>query len=434
MLNLMTTQMRFKAPLLAPILLGLLFLQWRDPSRVWTMLLVTLGSVWLISWLWARSIYKNTRLVREIRFGWAQVGDRLEERFTVQNQGIFPLLSAEVIDHSSMPGYNAGRVTSVGAQDVTSWTTQGVCARRGIYLLGGTSLRSADPFGLYSVSVHDPAQATLMVMPPVVPLPQIEITPGGYQGDGRPRPRAPEQTVGASGVRDYQPGDPLRMIHWPTSARMGKLFVRTFDGAPAGDWWILLDLEESTLAGSGFNSTEEHAVILAASLADRGLKARQSVGMVINGEPFTWIAPQESPAQRWQILRALALAQPGRTRLADLLERIRPQIGQHASLMVITASRRAEWLNPLSMLTRKGILPTVLWLDAETFAGQPLSGGSLPALLEQHHITCHIITPDLLNRPEAQPGQAGLWEWRTSPTGRAIPVRKPGDFAWRRLG
>ena len=70
-------------------------------------------------------------------------------------------------------------------------------------------------------------------------------------------------------MRDYQPGDPLRMIHWPTSARMGKLFVRTFDGAPAGDWWILLDLEESTLAGSGFNSTEEHAVILAALLADR---------------------------------------------------------------------------------------------------------------------------------------------------------------------
>jgi uncharacterized protein (DUF58 family) len=273
-----------------------------------------------------------------------------------------------------------------------------------------------------------------MVMPPVVPLPQIEITPGGYLGEGRPRPRAPEQTVGAAGVRAYQPGDPLRMIHWPTSARLGSLFVRTFDGAPAGDWLILLDLDQKTLAGSASDSTEEHAIILAASLADRGLKARQAVGMVISGEPFTWLAPQENPAQRWQILRALALAQPGKVSLADLLERIRPQIGQRASLLVITSSRSGEWLSPLLMLTRKGIIPTVLWLDAETFAGQKLPGGELPALLAQHQVTCHIITPDLLNRPEAQPGQAGLWEWRTSVTGRAIPIRKPGDLSWRRLG
>jgi uncharacterized protein (DUF58 family) len=434
MLNAMKAQMRFKAPILAPLLITLLFLQWRDPARVWMMLLVTLGGLWLIGWLWARSIYKHTRITREIRFGWAQVGDRLEERFTVHNVGIFPLISAEIEDHSSMPEYSAGRVTAVGSRDVTSWITEGVCSRRGVYLLGGTSLHSADPFGLYSVSVHDPAQATLMVMPPVVPLPQIEITPGGYTGEGRPRPRAPEQTVGAAGVRAYQPGDPLRMIHWPTSARQGELFVRVFDGAPASDWWVLLDLDEETLAGSGFNSTEEHAIILAASLADRGLKARQSVGMVLSGEPFTWLAPQESSAQRWQILRALALTQPGKIPLANLLERIRPQIGQRASLTIITASRNGAWLNSLAMLSRKGIVPSVLWLDAETFSGQKMPGGELPALLARQQVAYHIITPDLLNRPESQPGQAGLWEWRTSATGRAIPIHQPADMDWRRLG
>ncbi len=433
MLNLMTSQMRFKAPLLFPLLAVLLWLQWNDPSRIWTILLATLCGLWLLAWLWARSIYRNTRITREMRFGWAQVGDRLEERFSIQNRGLFPLLSAEIEDHSSMPGYRAGRVTSVGAQDVTEWTTQGTCTRRGVYLLGGTSLHSADPFGLYSVSVHDPAQTTLMVMPPVLALPQIEITPGGYLGEGRPRPRAPEQTVGAAGVRDYHAGDPLRLIHWPTSARQGALFVRTFDGAPSGDWWIVLDLDESSLAGSGADNTEEHAVILAASLADRGLKARQAVGLVINGQPFTWMAPQNSPTQRWQILRALALAQPGKTPLAHLLEQVRPQIGQRASLMVISASRQADWLNPLALLRRKGIVPTVLWLDAAAFAHQALPGGNLPDLLARQQVTCHVITPDPLNRPEAHPGQAGLWEWRTSPTGRAIPVRKPGDLAWRRL-
>ena len=36
--------------------------------------------------------------------------------------------------------------------------------------------------------------------------------------------------------------------------------------------------------------------------------------------------------------------------------------------------------------------------------------------------------------PEARPGWRGQWEWRISPTGKAIPVRPPGDMAWRKLG
>jgi uncharacterized protein (DUF58 family) len=430
----MRATIHFKAPILIPVLAVLGFLQWREPSKVWMMLLVTVAGVWLLSWLWARSIYRNTTLTREMRFGWAQVGDRLEERFTIQNRGIFPLLSVEIEDHSTLPDYHPQRMTSVDSRDTTRWGTLGVCSRRGVYLLGGTTAHSADPFGLYFVSIHNPDQATLLVLPPVVPLPQFDIPAGGYLGEGRPRPRAPEQTVASSSVRAYHPGDPLKFIHWPTSARLGSLYSRTFDGAPAGDRWILLDLDKAARYGDGFDSTEEHAIILAASLADREIKERQAVGMVASGEPLTFLPPQDSPAQRWQILRALALTQAGQTPLETLLERIRPQIGQRASLVIISASRSGAWLEPLAALTRKGIVPTVLWLDAETFVNGKLPGADLPALLERQQVRCHIITPDLLDRPEAQPGQAGIWEWSVSPTGRAIPVRKPSDFSWRRLG
>ena len=429
----MKKQIHFKAYILAPVIMLLFILQWRDPSRVWTMLLVSLGGIWLVSWLWARSIYKNISITREMRFGWAQVGDRLEERFTIKNSGAFPVVGAEIEDLSNLPDYQANRATAVFPMDKTEWTTQGYCSRRGVYLLGGTTLHSADPLGLYSVTIHDPSQATLMVMPPVLPLPQIEITPGGYSGNGHPRPRAPEQTVGAAGVRAYIPGDPLRMIHWPTSARQGELFVRLFDGTPAGDWWVLLDLDEATLAGEGFNSTEEHSIILAASLADRGLRARQAVGLAASGDILTWLPPQESPAQHWQILRALALAKPGKLPLVNVLERIRPQIGQRASLVLITASQQADWLQPLSMLTRKGIVPTVLWLDADAFKGETVSNPGIPDMLARHQITCHVITPDLLNQTDAQPGQSGNWKWRTSATGKAIPIQMPGDLSWRRL-
>jgi hypothetical protein len=44
------------------------------------------------------------------------------------------------------------------------------------------------------------------------------------------------------------------------------------DGAPASDWWIVLDVDSKVQAGQGWENTTELGIILAASLADRGIK------------------------------------------------------------------------------------------------------------------------------------------------------------------
>jgi hypothetical protein len=110
----------------------LLVMQLVDPYRGWTLLLVGLGGAWLSSYLWARSLHRNLRLIREKRFGWAQVGDRLEERFTLVNSGRMPGLWVEIVDHSTLPGYLPGRVTGVGSGSVNRWRTQAACEQRGL--------------------------------------------------------------------------------------------------------------------------------------------------------------------------------------------------------------------------------------------------------------------------------------------------------------
>ena len=303
-----------------------------------------------------------------------------------------------------------------------------MCTRRGLYTLGGTTLRTSDPLGIYTISLDDPGSTTILILPPVVPLPPIAVSPGGYSGEGRPRARAPEQTVGAAGVREYQPGDSLHLIHWPSSAKHDKPFVRLFDGTPASDMWILLDLDRSVQIGEDWNSTEEHGVILAASLADRSLRTRQGVGLVINGKDLTWIVPQGNANQRWSIFHALALAQRGELELGFLLERMGTSFGRQTSLVIITASLRPNWLEALIPLTRRGIAPTVLLLDSQSFGGTQDSAAT-EAIFQRAGITCHIITQDVLNRPEARPGQQGRWEWRA---GR-VAAHKPGNTDWRRL-
>jgi uncharacterized protein (DUF58 family) len=400
------------------------------PFRGWIILLTGLGGGWLISYVWARSLTRTLRLTRETRFGWAQVGDSLEERFTLVNEGWIPALWVELIDHSTMPDYQASRVTGVGGNSINRWKMQSICQRRGLFTLGPTSLHSGDPFGLYSVSLHYPHFATLTVTPPVVPLPTIEVSPGGRVGEGRPRSTTLERTVSASSVREYMPGDALNWIHWRTSAHHNTLFTRLFESTPAGDWWIFLDLDQQVQAGQDEADTAEHGVILAASLADQGLREGHAVGLVTHGESLIWLPPRNGSDQRQEILRALALVNPGPRSLAELLARMRPSFGQRASLIIITPAASGDWVEALLPLLRRGAVATVLLLDPVSFGGAGDASGTM-ALLTNLGVSRYLISADLLDRPEARPGQQGNWEWRIMPTGRAVAVHRPVETPWK---
>ena len=407
-------------------------MQLTDPSRVWMTLLVGLAGVLIVSYIWARSLAKNLTIVREIRYGWVQVGDVLEERFTLKNHGWFPATWAEVQDHSSLPGYDATLATGVDGNSVNQWQKKGTCDQRGLFQVGDTGIQTGDPFGIFSVTITNPEKISVLVMPPVIPLPQLEIAPGGYSGEGRPMPHSLEHTLDSSSVREYAPGDSLRLVHWKTTAHQGKPFVRLFDGAPASNWWILLDLQNEAQVGAGKDSTEEYGIILAASLAERGLRLRHGVGLIVNGKKLGWQPPRTGEVQRWEILRTLALASRGEMPISEILEHIRPNLGNNTSLIVITPTSKLDWLQALPHLAQRAISPTILLFDRHTF--DPLQENSrVVEELKRINVACHTIPRDMLDRPEAHPGMAGHWEWKFSPSGRAIPVRAPKDHEWRRL-
>jgi uncharacterized protein (DUF58 family) len=413
-------------------LLVVLQLFW--PSRAWSTLLITVGGTWLAAFLWTLVLGRSLSLKREMRYGWAQVGDLLEERYTVTNSSILPALWLEVEDHSNLPDYVVGRVTSASPKETLNWRTEGTCTRRGLYTLGPTSLRSGDPLGLCSVEIDQTDSTVLLVLPPVLPLPPIEIAAGGRASEGRHLRRAAlETTVSVETVREYVPGDPLRAIHWPTSIRKGELFVRQFDHMPSADWWIFLDLEACVQAGSGFESTEENGVILAASLANLGIRQGHRVGLVAYGEELTWLPPRHSSDQLMDILHALALVHVGQRRLADLLTEAQHTIRRGASLIIITPNTQSDWMAPLLHLVENGIAPTVLLLDPASFGGVGSTEG-VGQVLTDYSIAHTLIPRELLDRPEAHPGEQGKWRWRVVGYGKAVAMDRPADTSWRRVG
>jgi uncharacterized protein (DUF58 family) len=435
-----TVRLQFKARYLLLVVGLLILLQLLIPYKGWVILLVGLGGAWLVSYRWARSLARGLELTREMRYGWAQVGDQVQERFTLANRGWAPASWVAILDHSDLPGYRISTVRGIGERTVMHWFEDGVCDRRGLYTLGPTSVQSGDPFGFYTVHLEYPGSVTMMVMPPVVHLPTLDVAPAGRAGEGRHRTRALEQAISAAGVREYMPGDSLRRIHWPTTARRDEPFVRTFDSTPSSDWWIYLDMEQHVQLGEGQMATEEHGVILAASLADRGLRMGKAVGLVTHGEDLQWLPPRLGADQRWDILRALALVDPGSCSLAELLARTGSALRQRSGLVIITPDVGGSWLDPMVPLVRRGVVPTVLLLDRDSFDeahGQHRSfdgegdASRILASLEAMQITYFLITPELLDRPKVRPGQIG--QWRRTKQGRWEPEFQPRELAWRAL-
>jgi uncharacterized protein (DUF58 family) len=93
---------------------------------------------------------------------------------------------------------------------------------------------------------------------------------GGAGGD--PRVGAGLDVVRS--VREYVPGDPARLVHWPLSARHGSLVVKELDDPSSRRLAIVVDLR-----GDGDGDAAERAAERAAGLADRALREGLAVSM-----------------------------------------------------------------------------------------------------------------------------------------------------------
>jgi uncharacterized protein (DUF58 family) len=268
-------------------------------------------------------------------------------------------------------------------------------------------------------------------MPPVVSLPKFQILSSGWAGEGKSNPRSLEETINASHTREMAPSDPMRWIHWKSTARHNKFFVRQFEGTPAGDWWIVLDLDQNNSYGTGWESSEEHSVVLAASLAVQGLKEEHPVGLTVNGSEPSWTVPRRNEYQQRALLKSLAVAAPSTMGLQDYLHRIGPSLGNHCCLLVITSNVDTGWTESLLPLMWRGILPTIFLLDPISFGGIA-NANPISNVFQRMGVPCHVIPKEMLDRHQIQPGKEGEWEWRISGTGRAIAVKAPTEN-WRRL-
>ena len=131
------------------------------------------------------------------------------------------------------------------------WTTMSYTVRPapGLSKMRAITLASGDPLGLFRVSRMISLSTAVIVSPSYLPVQEL--------AGGRSRGAAEAVVAFARGaspefyqLREYQPGDDVRMIHWPTSARMGVPIVREGPETVVDDIALLIDLSAPTWPGT----------------------------------------------------------------------------------------------------------------------------------------------------------------------------------------
>ncbi len=160
-------------------------------------------------------------------------------------------------------------VAEVAVDAPATGVVQGLPARRGVVWSVGVDVVAAGPLGLCvarrrgQVVLGRPMEVGPRPLPVELALPPLageaDEVDDGCRGDGN----APELVRGA---RAYVVGDPLRLVHWPASARAGGLMVRELEAPGRAPLTIAVDLR-------GPSEEAEAAAGRAAGLALAALRA-----------------------------------------------------------------------------------------------------------------------------------------------------------------
>jgi uncharacterized protein (DUF58 family) len=234
-------------------------------------LLLTLCLIWTQLARWEVNVDRQLHGLR------AGVGDDVVINLRLTNRSKRPSPALRLQDPVELGGGAVELSVAALAPGATARGAYRLRARaRGVYKIGPLSLSATDPFGLTQRVRTAPGVSSVIVHPKVEPL---HVSTGAAGLDQRPigaLPAPGQDNDEFSALREYQPGDDLRKLHWASTAKTGDLMVREEQIQHRGQLTVLVDLQVGTWPGT----TIERGLSAAASVAIASLEAGLSVRVV----------------------------------------------------------------------------------------------------------------------------------------------------------
>ena len=255
---------------------------------------------------------------------------------------------------------------------------------RGLIHVGPARAVRSDALGLLRrVRVWD-EPVVLHVHPRTVRVP-FDAT--GFQLDveGVSTGKLSSSDVSFHALRDYEPGDDRRAVHWQSTARLGKLIVRQYEETHRSHHLIVLDTARSSWDRDAF----EDGVSVAASLALAGISASRTVSFAAGKR---WI-PATGAVSMLDSLASLTYS--GRSNITALVRRAFASCPSASYVSVIASPAVTdEEAAHLAQVTPRDVTVQILRINPKQRARRrSLEGGVLfdcPSLRELAHLVGDI--------------------------------------------
>ena len=268
-------------------------------SVLWGMLGLSL----LLQWLSVAAVDARRRLLKIEHGGSGPApmeDDVAEVEVELRNRWFWPRFFISLAYDAPMERPESRLVrffaANLSGHGTVTLTSRVHCYRRGMHRLGPVTIESRVPFGLFRRRRHQEAPLSLLVYPRAYPIQRLRLAEGARGPSDRPQRARSGQTV--IGSPYYYPGDPLRHIHWPNTARLGRLAVKELEDTAERALTVVFDTRKAI--GTGRETTLEYSIKLAASIGLYAFSLGESVQLVTGRSQTEWAAPEP-------FLRELAL-------------------------------------------------------------------------------------------------------------------------------
>lgn len=194
---------------------------------------------------------------------------------------------------------------------------------RGSFNLGNAFFTVGDLLGIQKFHRTQKLEAPVLVFPRILEENRIPLPLSQLMGELVQQRQLLQDPFFVRGIRLYQPGDPIRDIHWPATARTGDVQVRVHDYSAQTKLMVVLNMQLENIQWNDQIPEKdqyilEYGISVAATLCAHMLRNGFSVGFATNmptdaEDTSTVLLPDTGAAREEELLSTMARLQVKRS-------------------------------------------------------------------------------------------------------------------------
>ncbi len=295
----------------AAIILAVCGAWWRYEELVIAAVAV---AVCVVAALWSARAPHRSVISRSVADPRVARGDPIRAVYRATNRSRRRLPPVTIVDRCDDQEVRVP-LGAIAADDRTEAVGLIPTRRRGIFTIGPWSIERIDPLGLSIGQRSGEETSSILVHPRIHPLHGPYGSMHTVEDEAVVRSAASDPLSGFVSLREYVDGDDPRLIHWPTSARMGTLMLREHVELRRPEFTVVLDSVDTVGTADDFEEMVDVAASVAVHALTSGVNVRvRTTSREHPGSPRpinreTQVLDLLTPVQQCDRSESLALAE-----------------------------------------------------------------------------------------------------------------------------